>query len=76
MIQHESNDDQMVYTIYFYQNMQNQVSPIHQTQENGKKAHFWLFGSFKNDVSWFLNDPACSPNVSKHSFLSNYAISS
>ena len=27
--------------------MQKQVNPINQTQENGQKPHFWLFGSFK-----------------------------
>ena len=57
MIQHESNDGQMVYTIYFYQNMQYQVSPIHQTQENGEKAHFWLIWIIQNAFFWFLNDP-------------------
>ena len=56
--------------------MQYQVDPTDQTQENGQKPHFWLFGSFKNDVSWFLNDPACAPNILERLFLSDYAISS
>ena len=40
--------------------MQYQVDPTDQTQETGQKPRFWLFGSFKNDFSWFLNDPACA----------------
>ena len=54
MIQHEPNDGRMEYNIYFYQNMQYQVKPIHQTEENGQKADFWLFGSFKMNFSDFL----------------------
>ena len=57
MIQHVR---QMFQNIHFYQIMQYQVDPTDQTQENGRKPHFWLFGSFKNDFSWFLNDPACA----------------
>ena len=33
--------------------MQYQVDPMHQTQENGQKPHFWLFGSFKK--AFFVN---------------------
>ena len=56
--------------------MQYQMDPTDQTQENDQKAHFWLFGSFKNAFWWFLNDSACAPNVFEHSHLSDYAISS
>ena len=47
-----------MHTIDFYQNMQYKVDPMHQTQENGQKPLFWLFGSFKKAFLRFLNDPA------------------
>ena len=49
---------QIMQTIYFYQHMHYQVNLMHQTQENGQKSKFWLFGSFKKSFLWFLNDPA------------------
>ena len=45
--------------IQFYQNLQYQVDWTDQSQKNGQKPHFLQFGSFKNDFSWFLNDPSC-----------------
>ena len=56
--------------------MQYQVNLIHQTEENGQKADFWLFGSFKNE---FLNDSLSVkrwPNGVHYLVLSEYAISS
>ena len=50
-----------------------------QTQENGQKHVFWLFGSFKKAFLWFLNDPAWAiqwPTHAHHLVLSKYAISS
>ena len=45
--------------------MQYQVDPADQTTENDQKPLFWLFGSFKNALFWFLNDPAWLGNVAK-----------
>ena len=59
--------------------MQFQVNPMHQTQENGQKPSFWLFGSLKKAFLRFLNDPQWVvrwPTHSHHSILSEYAISS
>ena len=55
------------------------VNPMHQTQENGQKTHFWLFGSLKKAFLGFLNDPGRLiwwPNDAHHLVLSKYAISS
>ena len=38
--------------------MQYQVDPTDQTQENGQKPLFWLFGSSKNAFAWLLNNPS------------------
>ena len=43
MIQYGSYDGYLKQTIKFYQNMQYQVEPVGQTQENGQKPHFLLF---------------------------------
>ena len=43
----------MVENVQYYHNMQYQVDPINQTEENGR----YLTGSFKNTFLWFLNDP-------------------
>ena len=51
--------------VNFYLNMQYQVDPTDQTQENGQKPLFWLFGSFKNAFFWFLNDPAWPGNIAE-----------
>ena len=59
--------------------MQYQVDPTDQSPENGQKPLFWLFGSFKNEILWFLNDPAYAiswPNRQDHLVLSKYAIPS
>ena len=51
---------------------------MNQSQENGWKPHFWLFGSFKKAFLWFLNDPAWLirwSNRAYHLVLSKYAIS-
>ena len=58
VIQHGRYNGQIMQTIYFYQHMHYQVNLMHQTQENGQKSKFWLFGSFKKSFLWFLNDPA------------------
>ena len=44
--------------IWYYHNMQYQVNPTDLSSENGQKPLFWLFGSFKNAIFCFLNDPA------------------
>ena len=45
--------------------MQYQVDPTDQTQENGQKPLFWLFGSFKNAFLWLLNDPSRPGNLTE-----------
>ena len=57
--------------------MQDRVKPLSQTQENGQKPHFWLFGSFKKAFLWFLNDSAWAiwqPTWQDHLVQSKYAI--
>ena len=59
--------------------MQFEVDPMHQTQENGQEACFWLFGLFKKAFLSFLNDPSWRarwPTQTHHLVLSRYAISS
>ena len=79
MIHNGWYDGQLIPTIQFYQNVQYQVKPMHQTKENGQKPRFWLFGSFKKAFLWFLNDPAWAIPWLAHAHqlvLSKYAISS
>ena len=79
VIQHGRYNGQIMQTIYFYQHMHYQVNLMHQTQENGQKSHFWLFGSFKKAFLRFLNDPAWVigwQNHAHHLVLSKYAIQS
>ena len=54
--------------------MRYQVDPTEQTQENGQKPRFLLIGSFKDAISWLLNDPALLPNNEHHLEQSKYAI--
>ena len=49
---------QMLRNILYHPNMQYQVDPTDQIPENGQKPLFWLFGSFKNAILCFLNDPS------------------
>ena len=52
---------------------------MHQTQENGLKPRFWLFGSVKMAFSRFLNDPVWMigwPTHTHHLVLSKYALPS
>ena len=58
--------------------MQYQVDPTDQTQENGQKTLFWIFGSFKMhfcDILMILHDLVMLPNAGKHLVLSHYATS-
>ena len=51
---------------------------MHQTQENGLKPRFWLFGSVKMAFSRSLNDPVWVigwPTHAHHLVLLTYAIS-
>ena len=50
MIQHHIYDGEIVRAMQFYQNMQYQVNPIHQTQENVQKPYFWLFGIIQKGI--------------------------
>ena len=58
MIEYEFYDWPILHTVYIYNNTQFQVNQIVQTQENGQKAHFWLFNPLKKAFLHFLNDPA------------------
>ena len=53
MIQHGRYGSPLVKIILYNHYMQFEVNPMHLTQENGQKPHFWLFGSFKK--AFFVN---------------------
>ena len=67
----------MLRNIHSYQNMQYQVSPTDQTQENGQKPLFWLLGPFKRPFGgfWMIQRDQilskCWQNVSSQSVALN-----
>ena len=77
MIQHGPLVIQLVHTIYFYQNMQHQVHPMHLSQGNGQKPHFLaLFAQFMHFMHTYLivHDLQPLPDAGKYLELPSYAI--
>ena len=55
----------MLKNVKYYPNMQYQVNPINQSWENSR----YLIISFKNTLSWFLNDQDFSRKNAQANFL-------